>query len=45
MSALVQVTVIGTPAELWVKLPESRGNNVLESGEFDGGKESLVGSE
>ena len=45
MSALVQVTIIGEPAELWVKLPEPRGNDVLESVEFDGGKESLVGSE
>ena len=45
MSALVQVTIIGTPAELWVKEPEPRGNNVLESVEFEAGKESLVGSE
>ena len=45
MSAFVQVTIIGTPAELWVKVPEPSGNNVLESVEFEVGKESLVGSE
>lgn len=44
-SALVQTTIIGTPAELCVKVPGPRGNNVLESVEFELGKGSLVGSE
>ena len=41
----VQVTSIGTQTELCLKEPEPRGDNVLESVEFEGGKESLVGSE
>lgn len=30
-SALVQTTTIGTPAELWVRVPGPRGNTVLDT--------------
>jgi hypothetical protein len=42
-SAFVHATIIGTPAELWVKVPGPRGNKVLDRVE-DGGVGSGDGS-
>lgn len=43
-SALVQTTMIGMPAELWVRTPEPSGSSVFEDREDVAGMGSAEGS-
>ena len=43
-SALAHTTIIGTPAELWVRVPDPRGNKVFDNAVFVAGNGSAEGS-